>query len=107
MLEINPIPLSIANDKLEQNVCCALSLTGTTVKAKDIHACHQMKIKEKFVVKVKGRKQRNEVVFKTKVLKSKAEELLSLQFGQWLFLNDGICFKNQVLFYKCPGLSAV
>ena len=40
MIEVNLVPLSISNDELEQNVCHALSLTGTTVKPDDIHVCH-------------------------------------------------------------------
>ena len=46
MLEVNHVPQSISNDELEQNICCVLSLTGTTIKPDDIHACHQMKNKE-------------------------------------------------------------
>ena len=41
MLEVNPIPQSITTDELEQNVCHALSMTGTTIKPEDIHASHQ------------------------------------------------------------------
>ena len=99
MLEINPVPQSISHDELEQSVCHVLSLTGTTVKPDDIHACHRMKNKEKVIDKFRDRKQRNDVIFKRKELKSKMTELKALQFGQSLFINDSMCFKNQVLFY--------
>ena len=104
MLEINPVPQSISNDELEQSVCHVLSLTGTTVKPDDIQVCHRMKNKEKVIIKFKDRKQRNEVMFKRKELKSKTAELRALQFGQSLFINDSMCFENQVLFYKCRKL---
>ena len=37
ILEVNPAPRSFSNDELEQSVCRALPLTGTTVKPDDIH----------------------------------------------------------------------
>ena len=103
MLEINPEPQSISNDELGQSVCHVLLLTGTTVKPDDIHVCHRMN-KVKVIIKFKNRKQRNEVMFKRKELKSKTAELRALQFGQSLFINDSMCFENQVLFYKCRKL---
>ena len=45
-IEINPIPQSIPNTELENKMCQALSLTGTTVTPDDIQACHHMKNKE-------------------------------------------------------------
>ena len=63
-----------------------------------------MKNKEKVIIKFKDRKQRNEVIFKRKELKSKAAELRALQFEQSLFINDSMCFENQVFFYKCHKL---
>ena len=71
MLEVNPVPQSISNNELEQSVCCALSLTGTTVKPNDIHFYYRMNNKEKVIIKFQDRKQRNEVVFKRKQLKSR------------------------------------
>ena len=70
-IEINPIPQSIPNTDLENKVCQALSLTGTTVTPDDLQACHRMKNKEKVIVKFKDRKQRNKVIFSRKKLKSK------------------------------------
>ena len=104
MLEVNPVPHSISNDELEQSVCRVLLLTGTTVKPDDIHVCYRMKNKENIIIKFKDRKQRNEVIFKRKELKSKTAELRALQFRQSLFINDSMCFENQVLFYKCRKL---
>ena len=68
MLEVNPVPQSISNDELEQSACYVLLLIGTTVKPDDIHVCHQMKDKEKVIIKFKDRKQRNDVLFKKKEL---------------------------------------
>ena len=68
MLEVNPVSQSISNDELEQSACYVLLLIGTTVKPDDIHVCHRMKDKEKFIIKFKDRKQRNDVLFKKKEL---------------------------------------
>ena len=40
-LEINPV--HIADDILEQSVCEALSLTGTSVEPDDLQTCHRMR----------------------------------------------------------------
>ena len=101
MLEINPVPHSMNNVDLEEKVCESLSLTGTKVKPDDLDACHRMKKKDKAIIKFKNRKQRNDMIFKRKEMKSKGDDLLAVQFGQSLFINDSMCFENQVLFYKC------
>ena len=80
MLVINPVPHSINNVDFEEKVFKALSLTGTKVKPEDLDVCHRMKKKDK-IIKFKNRKQRNEVIFKQKELKSKGEDLLALQLG--------------------------
>ena len=107
MLVINPVPHSINNVDLEEKVCEALSLTGTKFKPDDLDACHRMKKKEKVIIKFKNRKQRNDVIFKRKELKSKGDDLLALQFGQSMFINGSMCFENQVLFYKCRQLKKI
>ena len=65
-------------------------MTGTKVKPEDLDACHRMKKKDKVIIKFKNRKQRNEVSFKQKELKSKGEDVLELQFGRLLFINDSM-----------------
>ena len=54
--------------------------------------------KDKVIIKFKNRKQKNEAIFKQKKLRPKGEDLLALQFGQLLFINKSMCFKNQVAF---------
>ena len=103
ILKVNPTPQLIFNDELEQSICHALSPTVPTVKQDDIHICQPVKSKE-IIIKFKGRKQRNDVVFKRKELKSKAVELWALKFRGLLFTIDSICFENQVLSYKCRKL---
>ena len=53
ILEINPVRQSISNDELEQRVCFALSLTGTTVIIDDMYVCHRMINKQKVIIKFK------------------------------------------------------
>ena len=81
ILEINPDPHSINNVDFEEKVCKALSFTGTKVKPDDLDGCHRMKKKDKVIINFKNRKQRNNVIFKRKQLKSKGDDLLALQFG--------------------------
>ena len=40
LIEINPVPASISGEKLEDNICKALSLTGHQVIPDDFQACH-------------------------------------------------------------------
>ena len=94
MLEINLVPHSINNVDLEEKVCEALSLTGTKIKPDDLDACYRMKKKDKVIIKFKNRKQRDDVIFKRKELKSKGNDLVALQFGRSLFINDSMCFKH-------------
>ena len=47
MLEINPVPYSINNIDLEENVCKVVSLTGTKVISDDLDAFHIVKTKDK------------------------------------------------------------
>ena len=79
-------------------------MTGTKVKPEDPDAYHKIKKKDKVIIKFLKRRQRNEVIFKQKGLKSKGEDLLALQFGRSFSINDSMCFENQVLFYKCQQL---
>ena len=58
-----------------------LSLAGTTITPADPQACHRMKNKEKVIVKIKDRNQKNKVIFNQKELSSKGEQLQDLQFG--------------------------
>ena len=91
MLDINPVSHSKNNVDLEEKVCKALSLTGTKVKPDDLDACHRMKKKDKVIIKFKNRKQRKDVIFKRKELKSKGDDLLALQSGRSLFINNSMC----------------
>ena len=43
LIEINPAPASISDEKLEDNICKALSLTGHQVIPDELQACHRLK----------------------------------------------------------------
>ena len=92
-IETKLIPQSVPSADLENKVCQALSLTGTTLIPDDVQACHSIKNKEKVIVEFK-------VIFNRKELKSKGGQLRDLQFGPSLFINDSMCFENQSLFYR-------
>ena len=42
-IEINPVPESLGDEILEENVCKALSLTGVNVTPEQLHPCHHLK----------------------------------------------------------------
>ena len=58
IIEIKPVPGSISDQNLEEQVCKALSLTGIKVEDKDLHACHRMKRRSRKILKFKDRKLR-------------------------------------------------
>ena len=77
MLEINPVPYWINNINLEEKFCKVVSLTGTKVMSDDLDAFHRMKKKDKVIINPKNIKQRNDVIFKRKKLKSKGDDLVA------------------------------
>ena len=104
MLEINPVPMSIENNVLEETVCEALSLTGITVSPDDLQACHRMKNKQRVIVKFTNRKKRQNVISNRKILSNKALELTNLKFSGKLFISDSMCYENHQLAYLCRQL---
>ena len=57
-IEINPVPESLEDEILEENVCKALSLTDVNVTPEQLHLCHHLKKRHHVIVKFKCRKQR-------------------------------------------------
>ena len=45
-IEANPVPASISNDEVEDNICKALSLIGHEVIPDDLQACLHLKKKD-------------------------------------------------------------
>ena len=104
MIEINPVPLGIDNNVLEDSVCQALSLTGITVNPEDIQACHRMKKKDRVIVKFSNRKLKQDVMKNRKLLGTKSLDLANLKFSGKLFISDSMCLENQQLAYLCRQL---
>ena len=103
-IEINPVPASISNEELEDNVCKALSLTGHEVIPDDLQACHRLKKKEIVIVKFKSRKQKRKILIDRKNLRNKSENLSQLKFTGKLFISESMCQENHQLMYKCRQL---
>ena len=93
-LEITPVPSDIADDVLEQSVCQALSLTGTSVEPDDLQACHSMRRKDRVIIKFKCRKQKHRVLLNHKTLQNKSLDLTQLKFSGKLFVNESIPHKK-------------
>ena len=105
-LEINPVPSDIAGDVLEQSVCQALSLTGTSVELDDLQACHHIRKKDRIIIKLKCRKQKHRVLLNRKTLQNKSLDLTQLKFSGKLFVNESMCHENDQLAYKCRQLKS-
>ena len=79
-IELNPVPVEIHEDVLEESICKALSLTGVNVVPEDLHACHCMKRSGRVIVKFKCRKQKQPFVYiKRRNLGTKSQELTNLE----------------------------
>ena len=104
-LKINPVPSDIADDILEQSVCQALSLTGTSVEPDDLQTCHRMRKKD-WIIKFKCRKQKYRVLLNRKTLQNKSLDLTQLKFSGKLFVNESMCHENHQLAYKCRQLKS-
>ena len=104
IIEFSPVPGSISDQNLEEQVCKALSLTGIKVKDKDLHACHRMKRRGRVILKFKDQKLRYQVMANRKKLMEKKNELKELHFEESLYLSDSMCTENHNLFEKCRQL---
>ena len=104
--EINPVPSDIADDVLEQSVCQALSLTGTSVEPNDLQACHHMRKNDRVIIKFKCRKQKHRVLLNRKTLQDKSFDLTQLKFSGKLFVNESMCHENHQLAYKYRQLKS-
>ena len=104
IIEISPVPGSISDQNLEEQVCMALSLTGIKVEDKDLHACHRMKRRGRVILKFKDCKLRYQVMANRKKLMEKKNKLKELHFEESLYLSDSMCTENHNLFYKCCQL---
>ena len=91
-IEINPVPSSIRDNVLKENVCRALCLTGKNVSPDELHSCHWLNKEDRVIVKFKCRKHRQNVLYN--------RELTQLKFSGKLFVNESLSHENQQLAYK-------
>ena len=63
-----------------------------------------MKKKIQVIIKFKNRKQRNEVY---NIWTRKGVDILALQFGQLLFINNSMCFKTSFTFINAGSLKTL
>ena len=104
---MNPIPVEIHEDVLEDSICKSLSLTGVNVVPEDLQACHQMKSLARVKVKFKCRKQKQSLMCKRQNLDTKSQELTNLKFSRRLFVSESMSHENLELAYKCRQLKSV
>ena len=103
-IKINPVPESLEDEILEENVRKALSLTGVNVTPSQLHSCHRLKRRSRVIFKFKCRKQRQNVLFNRKYLKDKFSDLSQLRFLGKLFISESMYHENHQLTYRCRQL---
>ena len=72
----------------------------------DLRACHRMKRSDRVIVKFKCRKQQNSIMYKSKNLDNKSQELSNLKFSGRLFVSESMSHENQQLVYKWRQLKS-
>ena len=80
IIGISPVPKSISDQNLEEQVWKALSLNGIKVEENDLHASHRMKRRGRVILKFKDLKHRYHVMANRKKLMEKKNELKELHF---------------------------
>ena len=105
-LEINPVPLTIQDNVLEETLRHAFSLTGINMSPDQVHAFHRLNKKDRVIIKLKCRKHRQNVLYDRRNLQSKGLELTQLKFSGKLFVNESLSHENKQLTYKCWKLKS-
>ena len=106
-IEINPVPESLGNEILEENVCKALSLTGVNITPEQLHLRHHLKKQNCIIVKFKCCKERQNVLFDWKNLKDKSSDLtpgvkIMASHRTWSAKFYTLSVQNSLLLYKWP-----
>jgi len=104
ILQVNPVPLSIGDNELEDIICKALSLSGTQVTKSDLQALHRTKKKEVVIIKFIERKKRDKILAQRSYLKDVKNELIELKLGPSLYITESLSNECSELFYKCRML---
>ena len=100
IIEISPVPGSISDQNLEEQLCKDLPITGIKVENKDLHACHRMKERDRVISQFKDRKLRYQVMANRKELMENKNKLKELHFEESLYLSNSMFTENHNLFYK-------
>ena len=105
-IKINPVPESLEDEILEENICKALSLTSVNVTPEQLHSCHHWKKQNRVIVKFICRKQRQNVLVNPRNLKDKSSDLSKFRFSGKLFISDSMPHENRQLAYRCRQLKS-
>ena len=105
-IELNPVSSDITEEVLGENICKTLSLTGVNIVPNDLYVCHRMERTDRVIVKFKCRTQQKSVMYKSKTLGNKSQELSNLKFSGKSFVSRSMSHENQQLAYKCPQLKS-
>ena len=99
-LEVNPVLQDIGDNVLEETVCRVILPNGDEVTPDDLHACYQLKNKDRIISKFKDKRFKRSVQINKKVLQQKSLALAQLKFSDKLFISKSMCHENQQLDYK-------
>ena len=104
-LEISGVPEETTDSQLEEKVREIFDKIDSTVKAKNIEACHWIKTKRggrRVIVKLSKRKDADRIRKNKKKLKS--TDLSSLNVRGPVYINDSLCNYYKSLWSKCKRL---
>ena len=96
-LEVNPVLQDIGDNVLEETVCRVILPNGDEVTPDDLHACYQLKNKDRIISKFKDKRLKRSVQINKNVLQQKSLALAQLKFSDKLFISKSMCYENQQL----------
>ena len=99
-LEVNPVLQDIGDNVLEETVCRVILPNEHEVTPDDLHACYQLKNKDRIISKFRDKRLKRSVQIKKNVLQQKSLALAQLKFSDKLFISKSMCYENQQLAYK-------
>ena len=104
-VEVVGLPLSIADDQLEDTVCRVLQHIGANITNEKIESCHRLnKNADRTIVKFLRRKDCNQVMRVKNDLKKLKPADLDLPVGTKLYINESLCPCYRGLWNQCKKL---
>ena len=105
-IEVIGIPSSIRDKDLEDKVRNIFGEIGVNINERDIQACHQLREKDRAIVKFVNRKDCTNILRVKKDIKHLDPTKLSFSEGSKIFINESLCPYYRGIWNKCKKLRA-